>query len=86
MNRTYPKNLFHEEKRASKMKKALESELEFFPANPETAVVLEPSDGSLHRPASAVAAQRAATLSLGSVASVGINHFNAFGHRACSQM
>jgi hypothetical protein len=63
------------------MKKALESELGFFPTDAETTVVLEPCDGSLHRPAPAVAAQRATILSLGSVGSVGSNHFDAFGRK-----
>lgn len=63
------------------MKKALESELGFFPADAEPAVVLEPSDGSLHRPAPAVAAQRATILSLGSVGAVGSDHFDALGRK-----
>ncbi len=67
------------------MKKALESELGFFPTDAAPAVVLEPSDGSLHRPAPAVAAQRSTILSLGSVGSVGSNHFDAFGHKRSIQ-
>jgi hypothetical protein len=67
------------------MKKALESELGFFPADAETAVVLEPCDGSLHRSAPALAAQRATILSLGSVGSVGSNHFDAFGRKRSIQ-
>ena len=63
------------------MKKALESELGFFPADAEPAVILEPGDGSLHRPAPAVAAQRATILSLGSVGAVGSDHFDALGRQ-----
>lgn len=63
------------------MKKALESELGFFPADAESAVVLEPGDGSFHSPAAAVAPQRATILSLGAIASVGRDHFDTLGSK-----
>ena len=67
------------------MKKALESELGFFPADAESAVVLEPRDGSFHRPAATVAAQRTTILSLGAIASVGSDHFDTFGGKSSIQ-
>ena len=67
------------------MKKALESELGFFPADAESSVVLEPGDGSFHRPAATVAAQRTTILSLGAIASVGSDHFDTFGGKSSIQ-
>jgi hypothetical protein len=68
------------------MKKALESELGFFTADAESAVILEPGDGSFHRPAPVVAAQRATILSLGAIASAGSDHFDTFGGNSSIQM
>ena len=67
------------------MKKTLEGELGFFPADAESAVVLEPGDGSFHRPAATVAAQRTTILSLGAIASVGSDHFDTFGGKSSIQ-
>ncbi len=59
------------------MKKALEIELGFFPADEEPAVILKPNDGSITRAVTPLAPQRATILSLGSIASIWSDFFGA---------
>jgi hypothetical protein len=67
------------------MKKTLESELGFFPADAESAIFLQPCDGSFHCRTATVAAQWPTILSLGANASVGCDHFDAFGGKSSIQ-
>ena len=59
-------HLFLHEKGASKMKKALKSELGVFAPNAVPSVILEPSNGSLHSPAPTVTSQWSAVFGLDS--------------------
>ena len=64
------------------MTKALKDDGRFLPAHAEPAVVLQPGDGSLHRPAALVSAQVASILSLVLGFAVGAmrrNHFHLQG-------
>ena len=59
------------------MKKALESQSGFFPADAEPAIVLQPGDGAFDSPAPLVSAQRSSVLSDGTVGPIRRDHFNA---------
>ena len=60
------------------MKEALEGEQGFFPADTESAVVLEPGNGPLDGPSAFIAPQRPTVLSDGSIGPVGRYHFDPF--------